>query len=315
MMLLAGIDEAGLGPVLGPMLTASAALLVPDDWEPASPWERLAPAVRETWSKKNPATAVADSKEIHKAGGMRALETAVGVFSLLANGSPEPESPRAAETESAPHPCYAGTEARFPVCIDVSDLERESDAVSRALDAAGARAVHLQTVRLHETAFNDRCASGLNKNQILLRETGGHLKRLVEKFTDCPIVAVVDKQGGRNDYLPFLTGLFPGAWIETLESGAAASVYRMRRRGGDVRLYFRAKADRTSFPTALASMAAKYERERAMTDFNAWFCNRIEGLKTTAGYPEDAKRWLAEVRKREAECQGELLLDLVVRKR
>ncbi len=41
-------------------------------------------------------------------------------------------------------------------------------------------------------------------------------------------------------------------------------------------------------------MTAKYARERAMAELNAWFCERVPGLKPTAGYPTDAKRWLAE---------------------
>jgi hypothetical protein len=31
-----------------------------------------------------------------------------------------------------------------------------------------------------------------------------------------------------------------------------------------------------------------------MARFNRWFCARKPGLAPTAGYPEDARRWLAD---------------------
>jgi hypothetical protein len=45
---------------------------------------------------------------------------------------------------------------------------------------------------------------------------------------------------------------------------------------------------------ALASMTAKYVRELAMHAFNTFWSERVPGLAATAGYPVDAKRWLAE---------------------
>jgi hypothetical protein len=36
-----------------------------------------------------------------------------------------------------------------------------------------------------------------------------------------------------------------------------------------------------------------------MHAFNAWFAERIPSLQPTAGYPEDAVRWLADVERAE----------------
>ena len=44
-------------------------------------------------------------------------------------------------------------------------------------------------------------------------------------------------------------------------------------------------------PVALASMAAKYVRELSMQAFNAFWADRLPGLRPTAGYPTDALRW------------------------
>jgi hypothetical protein len=173
----------------------------------------------------------------------------------------------------------------------------ESAELAAAFAANGAEFVRLDIGCLFEQEMNARFLSGKNKNEILLMETGARIAGLAAAFSGESVLAVVDKQGGRNCYLPFLTELFPGAWLETLAEGAETSADRVRRAEGDIELRFSAKGDRFSFATALASMAAKYARERAMAELNAWFSGRIPGLKETAGYPVDAKRWRGEVEK------------------
>ncbi|MDR3078295.1 MAG: hypothetical protein LBV15_05995, partial [Planctomycetota bacterium] len=79
-----------------------------------------------------------------------------------------------------------------------------------------------------------------------------------------------------------------------------------------VEVRFQAKADRDAFAAALASLAAKYARERFLLGLNAWFGQRLPGLKPTAGYPQDAKRWLAEASR---SGLGELRVDLITRDR
>lgn len=307
--ILAGIDEAGLGPTLGPLVTACAALEVPDDWRPDTPWEKLADACAERHCKKETRPVVADSKVAHRSGGLGALELAVGAFASLA---PAGELELAySDPDAATHPCYRRSLSPFPSVRAADDIAQAAGALRRSLECAGATFLRLRAAVLHEPAMNRRIDGGMNKNQVLLMETGGHIRALAESRPDAPMLLVVDKQGGRNDYHPFLSGLFPGSWIDTLEEGRDCSRYRLRRPGGDVEFHFRAKADRTSFPTALASLAAKYVRERAVARLNAWFEARLPGLRPTAGYPEDAARWLREVEKE----GGELEVALVVRKR
>ena len=49
-----------------------------------------------------------------------------------------------------------------------------------------------------------------------------------------------------------------------------------------------------SFPTALASMTAKYVRELHMRLFNEWWQIHNPGLRPTAGYYQDARRFLGD---------------------
>ncbi|MCC8189660.1 MAG: hypothetical protein LIP77_03345 [Planctomycetes bacterium] len=291
MMILAGVDEAGLGPTIGPLVTAASGLAVPAAWLPEEPWTRLADAVCRAWRKGETRPAVADSKVVYAAGGRDALELTVGAFAVVV-GSPVLAEPPAAE---GCHPCYRWDMADFPAGC-APEVLAAAERIRDALAAHGAAAVHFEAAAVHEPVLNRRFASGINKNQALLLETGRHLVRLVAKFPDAPMLVVVDKQGGRDDYLPFLMALFPGAWLDVVECGRNRSTYRLRRTGGDVEFRFQPKADRDSFTTALASLAAKYVRERAMAELNAWFARRVTGVKATAGYPPDARRWLAQVR-------------------
>ncbi|MCA9134862.1 MAG: hypothetical protein KDA45_16955, partial [Planctomycetales bacterium] len=48
-------------------------------------------------------------------------------------------------------------------------------------------------------------------------------------------------------------------------------------------------------PTALASMLAKYLRERLMESWNAFWQLHLPGIKPTAGYPLDARRFRREI--------------------
>jgi len=46
---------------------------------------------------------------------------------------------------------------------------------------------------------------------------------------------------------------------------------------------------------ALASMLAKYIRETCMEMFNIWWAARVPGIRRTAGYPLDARRFREEI--------------------
>ncbi|MDR1613743.1 MAG: hypothetical protein LBT97_13315 [Planctomycetota bacterium] len=299
-MILAGIDEAGLGPPLGPLATARAVLETPDDWDPAAPWDRLSRSVVKRAARTDPRLVVDDSKAVHAARGVSGLERTVLVF-LHASGkafffavwAEDEESPNAA----FPYPWHAGCFDSLPFFPENRALLESPQLFKPILDdlaATGAAVVEIAVRLAGPIALNKRFASGENKNLALLRETGRHLSRIAASAGEKPSLVIVDKQGGRNSYLPFLSKQFPGSWISAEVEGADASRYRLSPNGGGMRLSFQPRAEAFSFPTALASMAAKYARELAMAAFNRWFCERIPGIRPTAGYPLDAKRWLSE---------------------
>ena len=101
-----------------------------------------------------------------------------------------------------------------------------------------------------------------------------------------------------------LTDIFPTASSKFAEEGRQQSIYRFGPPERRVEFQFRAKAE-SCLPAALASMASKYLRELAMEAFNAFWTARVPNLAPTAGYPQDARRFLAEI----AAMQRELGID------
>jgi ribonuclease HII len=80
------------------------------------------------------------------------------------------------------------------------------------------------------------------------------------------------------------------------QESAARSVYEVLGLPRRITLCFQPRADGTHATVALASMAAKYLRERSMQEFNTYFQKHLPGLEPTAGYPVDAGRFLDTIR-------------------
>jgi hypothetical protein len=87
---------------------------------------------------------------------------------------------------------------------------------------------------------------------------------------------------------------FPESLIEVHGEGRKQSTYRFGPPDRRVEICFRVKAE-SCLPAALASMASKYLRELAMQAFNEFWRRRVPGLSPTAGYPQDAKRFRADI--------------------
>ena len=66
------------------------------------------------------------------------------------------------------------------------------------------------------------------------------------------------------------------------------------RRSREVQVEFAKGSDDRHFLVALASIFSKYLRELSMESFNRYWCGQQRGLKPTAGYYQDAQRWLRD---------------------
>ena len=295
MALVVGIDEVGYGPKLGPLVVSAYAFRSPDPW--IDLWKALAPAVSSRGARAK--LPVADSKEIYTpAAGIKALEpTALSFLALL------PERPGttfrsllrglALEPPSPDDPWYRYADFDLPLATERPVLESRASALWKACVDAGVMAHGARVAWVEPAEFNRSCTNDRNKSDLLFAQVCRLVQSLLDGAPGEEAVVRIGKQGGRRLYLPGLVREFGTVWIhgETPET----SRYEFRRGGRRVLLEFLMDGEARDFTIALASIVGKYLREGAMRLFNDYWRRHQDGLRATAGYGTDARRFYREI--------------------
>jgi ribonuclease HII len=298
---IVGLDEAGYGPNLGPLVQAAVAVRAPDD---GCLWARLAAAVRRAAGPDDGRLVIDDSKLVYagpaglarlERGALAALHCAchgVSEFGHLLNAIAGP--PRPLPVESEPWYCPADC---APVADDPAGLHAARDQFAATLPSAG---VVLETVRCVITPaprFNALLDRWDSKAAVLADGVITLLGDILPSLTgEDAVTFLIDKQGGRNYYAAMVQTAFPAQWVKAVRESAGLSEYHIDGLGRNVGLVFRPRAEQAALPVALASMLAKYLREVLMGQFNRFWQKHVPGLEPTAGYPGDARRFYEAIR-------------------
>jgi len=159
----------------------------------------------------------------------------------------------------------------------------------------GVRALDLRVLAADAPELNEAFEAIGNKATVLGLLSATLLLSLLDRHPGEDAHVVMDRHGGRKDYAPYLGGVFPFARISPRPGPEGESRYQVDL--PDRRLYMRfvTKGDQVSLAVSWASMVAKLTRELFMQRFNAWFCQRCPGLKPTAGYYTDGRRFLRDI--------------------
>jgi hypothetical protein len=295
-----GLDEAGYGPLLGPLVVGAAAFRV-HDVSARTPTlrERLAGIVCDAAGPrtKNPLpVALDDSKAVHGRFGVPGLARGVA-FAAVGAGQRAPTdlgdllerfADRSAEAFAA-DPWFTGPERARIAPWEAPPGLRET------LLLRGVEPVALVVSPATPHELNEAFDRLDNKGRVLFLATAALLVRMLGELPGEDISVVLDRQGGRLDYDAYLAEVFPYQRVRREPSPPGVTRYAFEEGGRDVRLAFTTKGDRADLSTGLASMAAKLTRELFMARLNAWFQARLPALKATAGYVEDGRRFLADV--------------------
>ena len=296
MTVVIGTDEAGYGPNLGPLVVAATAWRIDAKREAVD--EPLAAAGRAA-SESASGPLWGDSKQIYRASnGLAALERGVFTGLLLATEElPDswPALDRAFGGISPPtDPCppdWASLAAlALPRAADAEVCRGIATRLGSALDPEGVSLESIACRAIYPKEFNALLDTGLNKSDILSRTTLSLAAELRQRFAGEPAVIWCDRHGGRKSYAALVSRHFDAPLVQPLEETPESSVYSLP--AADTTIAFRVGGE-SRLPVALASMTAKYVRELAMHAFNTFWSERVPGLAATAGYPVDAKRWLA----------------------
>ncbi|MGP1310997.1 MAG: hypothetical protein ACTS27_12445, partial [Phycisphaerales bacterium] len=314
-----GIDEAGYGPFVGPLCLGASLFRVTLDSGGAPPclWKALGTAVCRLPSEstaRTPRLAVNDSKAIKRpakpgplahAAALADLELSVLAFAALLDQAPIADDAalfarlgtRCLQDDAAAEP------RPLPINHDGSLVALRAGSLRRAAERAGVSLVSYRVAALDAGRFNAECARLGSKASVAACLGLARLQDLWRRLTDAdgggaagdPRVgyAFLDRQGGRTDYEALLAAVDPEADLATVERGPQRSAYTLRDGRRELRVLVEVGADSKRFPTALASMAAKYARDLAMLRFNARFTREFPHLKPTQGYGADRRRWIS----------------------
>ncbi len=297
MAVVAGIDEAGYGPLLGPLVVSAVALDVPDPAAGEDLWTRLADVV--TRSTRDPLrVAVDDSKRLFsQSRGVRHIERTALAFAAAADRSATTfRSLLGAVADVADdldaYPWYRGADFPVPLAADAGQIEADA---ARLRQAAGARFLGVRCLPVLVGEYNRLVAEHGTKSATLFLKTASLLAALWRDWGERGLIVHVDKHGGRNRYGLLLHQTFFGARVHAFTEGAQESIYTVADGPRRMTIGFYEKGDARHLPVALASIYSKYLRELFMHLLNAWWCEQVPGLKPTAGYATDGQRFLRDI--------------------
>lgn len=301
MAILVGIDEAGYGPLLGPLVVSGVAFRVPDNRLERCLWQSLHDTCTRTARKNARKLVIADSKKLYKPKHtMAPLERAALV--MLAVAGAKPKTFEALLDATAPHavdalaqyPWYRDADLPLPVSDDLGDIATRANAIKHNATEQDIEFLGVFAEPLPEGHYNRLVSNTRNKAVVSLGLGLRIIDRVMKMAPSESLRICLDRQGGRTHYRESITTAMPGYDIHVLEETANRSAYRLERSSRTCAIEFVTEGERHHFPVALASIYSKYLRELYMHQFNRYWCQHHADLKPTAGYYTDAKRWLSE---------------------
>lgn len=356
-LILVGMDEAGFGPLLGPMCAASTTWCV-GGWAPGEKAPDLWALMSEGVCRKPEAggrIAVADSKKLKlanftgekskatsaregalsRAASAGGLDTAgrgraggrsrsvggaeragrhplmhlergvLAMMDALGRGAAsDAELLASLGARAGSHPCYGGEAFALPLCANEDARAIAANFLRVAMSDRSAQIWDVWCETVDEPTFNGIIERSGNKAEVSVQAFGRLVGRAAERFLasagagDC-LKIVCDRLGGRASYGDLLLRWFPGCderGVVVVHESETLSRYVVHWRGHEVGVSFEVESESRHLPIACASMTAKFVRELCMQRFNRYWNERFPEVRPTAGYWQDAKRWLAETK-------------------
>lgn len=306
MTLVIGIDEAGYGPNLGPLVIGGSLWRVMDAPTDKAAADDQLTALGTALAQRHPngRPLWGDSKKIYnrqrgEAAALAALERGV-LAALAVTGSLPVIGVDLLNRLGLPLPADAAADCwqsladqNLPHAATAAACQQ---AAAVASDSLAAHQIELLAVAcrwVFPAAFNAALDAGRNKSDILSQTSLDLAADLRRHEPTAAATICCDRHGGRKRYAGVVSHCFAAARVEPLAESSSCSRYRIHSDGAATTISFSVGGE-SQLPVAVASMTAKYVRELAMTAFNHFWTEQAQGVRPTAGYPLDARRWWQE---------------------
>ena len=302
MAVLVGIDEAGFGPLLGPLVVSSSSFSLPCQLLNSDLWQILEKSVGKTRKHLAGRLLITDSKKAYnKSIGIKNLERTV--LTVLKYLSREPSDLNEIMELLCPvclerlndYPWY-GDFKNSHIFMDVPDRAIASDVFANDLASNGIKLLDVRSSCLDVAHYNEMVEAVKNKSNVLFTAICQLIKRAYDNFAVDDLQIIVDRQGGRVHYRKNLQRMFPAMNLKILREDNIISSYELHLGEKAMRIHFVVGADQKYLPVSLASMVSKYLRELLIGNINKYFTCLGEGLKPTAGYWKDGMRFVEDLK-------------------
>ena len=306
MAILVGIDEAGYGPILGPLVVSATAFELPDAHLKTPLWDLLRASVCNRLAGAAGRIAINDSKKLHSAKAKyHVLQRSVLACLAAVSDETLPETfaellhqVEALEPETIrSYPWYQKVLNTSPLHYDREDIVTAAGALKKNMDQAEVRLLNLWSRPLLAGEYNRQVDAAQNKATVLFSQASYFIDLAFRHYgqVEKNLQILIDKHGGRSHYRAQLQRLFPHLAMKIIKEDDAVSSYEMSDTQQKMKIHFVAKGDDRYLPIALASMLSKLLRELFMEHLNAWFVEQCPDIKPTAGYYKDGTRFLSEI--------------------
>jgi ribonuclease HII len=302
-MLSIGIDEAGYGPLLGPLVVSAVAMTLPDDRAEGSLWKLFPKGLTDQVKNAGGRIIIADSKKVYRGNTreIRELERSTLAGITLAGLIPPQdftELVKAISLETDPHlhhPWYSHRSMAIPCRVEPAALKLSVGMLNREMANIGAKVVALKSVPLVEKRYNYLVQQTRNKSEVVFSQTVRLITEILKISQEKRVTICVDKQGGKDCYVRNLLRAFPDAQLAIKMEGSDESAYTLTVEGRSISIHFCKKGETRHLLIAWASIVSKYLRELFMHQFNAYWHAMDPTLEDTAGYWEDGLRFMKAI--------------------
>lgn len=312
MAFVIGIDEAGYGPNLGPIVIGGTLWHVADNGSSKQLSAGSLTGNGEIDSACDPLPGTfADSKKLYSPGSglgrieqpilalLRCADTPVharaDVIDLLSRLTGQ----QADFFENEPG--YHWQEVAIPQSCNDEDIDAIEKQMRQTLAENRTQCLSLASTMMFPQAWNEGLIREGNKASLLSSLSCQLVRRLLNIVAEREPAATeqvfihCDKHGGRNHYAALLQHEMKCDFVTVRSETREQSAYSWRDDyGRAIEITFTAKGESQN-PVAVASMVAKYLRELAMAGWNLFWQREIPNLQPTAGYPLDAKRFRKDI--------------------